>query len=163
MNRIDLLKKNFQRLCEYSWDRNVSGAQRVWLAVYDKEDERKLRLRLGLFEEATHHSGHKWMAIDLTDAFANWMCGVDNATFAESYFESPELLDDAVLVDMKQSVVTSIRGCCACTRSATVIWVGLGTGPRVGCMRCSPSSFRAGFPRKSTLRAPNGCWQRWSR
>ena len=109
MNRIDLLKKNYQRLCEYSWDRNVAGAQRVWLAVYDKEDERKLRLRLGLFEEATHHSGHKWMAIDLTDAFANWMCGPDNASFAESYFESPELLDEAVLADMKQSVVTRIH------------------------------------------------------
>jgi len=109
MNRIDLLKKNYQRLCEFSWDRNVAGAQRVWLAVYDKEDERKLRLRLGLFEEATHHSGHKWMVIDLTDAFANWMCGPDNASFAESYFESPELLDEAVLADMKQSVVSRIR------------------------------------------------------
>src|SRR5437870_4368748 len=73
MNRIDLLKKNYQRLCEYSWDRNVAGAQRLWIAVYDKEDERKLRLRLRLFEEATLHSGHKWMAIDLTDAFANWL------------------------------------------------------------------------------------------
>jgi hypothetical protein len=113
MNRIDLLKKNYQRLCEYSWDRNVAGAQRVWLAVYDKEDERKLRLRLGLFEEATHHSGHKWMAIDLTDAFANWMCGPDNASFAESYFESPELLDEAVLADMKQSVVTRIQAALA--------------------------------------------------
>jgi hypothetical protein len=109
MNRIDLLKKNYQRLCEYSWDRNVAGAQRVWLAVYDKEDERKLRLRLGLFEEATHHTGHKWMPIDLTDAFATWMCGPDNASFAESYFESPELLDEAVLADMKQLVVTRIR------------------------------------------------------
>ena len=100
MNRIDLLKKNYQRLCEHSWDRNVAGAQRVWLAVYDKEDERKLRLRLGLFEEATLHTGHKWMAIDLTDAFANWMCGPDNAGYAESYFESPESLDNAVLADM---------------------------------------------------------------
>ena len=109
MNRIELLKKNYQRLCEYSWDRNVAGAQRVWLAVYDKEDERKLRLRLGLFEEATHHTGHKWMAIDLTDAFANWMCGPDNASFAESYFESPESLDNAVLADMMASVVTRIR------------------------------------------------------
>jgi hypothetical protein len=108
MNRIDLLKKNYQRLCEYSWDHNVAGAQRVWLAVYDKEDERKLRLRLGLFEEATQHSGHKWMAIDLTDAFANWMCGPDNVSFAESYFDSPELLDEAVLADMKQTVVTRI-------------------------------------------------------
>ena len=109
MNRIDLLKKNYQRFCEYSWDRNVSGAQRVWLAVYDREDERKLRLRLGLFEEATHHAGRKWLAIDLTDAFAAWMCGPENASFAESYFESPEHLDEAALADMKLLVVTQIR------------------------------------------------------
>jgi len=109
MNRIDLLKRNFQRLCEYSWDRNVAGAQRVWVAVYDKDDERKLRLRIGLFEEATHHAGHKWKAIDLTDAFANWMCGSGNASFAESYFESPNLLDEAVLSDLKSEVVSQIR------------------------------------------------------
>jgi hypothetical protein len=109
MSRIDLLRKNFQRLCEFSWDRNVAGAQRVWLAVYDKEDERKLRLRLGLFEEATIQSGHKWAAIDFTEAFANWMCGPDNASYAESYFESPELLDDAALAGVKHSVVTQIR------------------------------------------------------
>jgi hypothetical protein len=113
MNRIDLLRRNYQRLCEYSWDRNVSGAQRVWLAVYDKEDERKVRLRLGLFEESTLHAGHKWTAIDLTDTFANWMCGPENANYAESYFESPELLDDAVLVGMKQSVVARIRSALA--------------------------------------------------
>jgi hypothetical protein len=109
MNRIDLLKKNYQRLCEHSWDRNVAGAQRVWLAVYDKEDERKLRLRLGLFEEATHHTGRKWKAVDLTDAFADWMCGPDNGNYAESYFESPESLDNAVMADMMASVVTTIR------------------------------------------------------
>lgn len=109
MNRIDVLKKNYQRLCEYSWDRNVAGAQRVWLAVYEKEDERKLRLRLGLFEEATLHTGHKWVAIDLTDDFANWMCGPENKSFAESYFESPELLDEAALFDMKQVIVSRIR------------------------------------------------------
>jgi Domain of unknown function (DUF1788) len=109
MNRIDLLKKNYQRLCEYSWDRNVAGAQRVWLAVYDKEDERKLRLRLGLFAEATHHAGRKWAAIDLTDAFADWICGPDNVDYTESYFESPDSLDGAVLADMMQAVVTRIR------------------------------------------------------
>ena len=95
MNRIDLLKKNYQRLCEHSWDRNAAGAQRVWLNVYDKEDERKLRLRLGLFQEVTHQTGHKWMAIDLTDAFADWMCGPDNAGYAESYFAFPITASDA--------------------------------------------------------------------
>jgi hypothetical protein len=109
MTRIELLKKNYMRVCGLPWDRNVSGAQRVWVAVYDKEDEQKLRLRLGLFEEATQQTGHHWHALNLTDAFANWMCGPENASYAESYFEAPDLLDDAVLADFKQSVVAQIR------------------------------------------------------
>src|SRR5450432_2682161 len=109
MTRIDLLKKNYQRVCGLPWDRNISGAQRVWMVVYDKEDERKLRLRLGLFEEATLHAGHRWHAIDLTDAFAAWMCSPANVGYAEGYFEAPDLLDDAVLADFKQSVVAQIR------------------------------------------------------
>lgn len=113
MTRIELLKRNYHRLCEYSWDRNVAGAQRVWLAVYDKEDERKLRLRLGLFEEATLHTGHRWTALDLTHAFSEWMCGPDNAAYAESYFESPEHLDDAALADFKQAVVARVRSALA--------------------------------------------------
>jgi hypothetical protein len=116
MSRIDQLRKNYQRLCRLPWDDKLAGPQRVWIAVYDKEDERKLRLRIGLFEEATLQIGHKWTAIDLTDAFANWMCGPDNASFAESYFESPELLDDAVLADFKLSVVLCIRSALAALR-----------------------------------------------
>ena len=46
MSRIDLLRKNYQRICNLPWDRNVAGPQRVWFAVYDKEDERKLRFPL---------------------------------------------------------------------------------------------------------------------
>ena len=113
MNRTELLKKNYQRFCETSWDRNVSGAQRVWLAVYDKEDERKLRTRLGLFEDATRHAGHKWAAIDLTDAFAEWMCGPDNGDYAESYFESPDSLDGAKMGEFIDSVVLSVRSALA--------------------------------------------------
>ena len=109
MNRLDLLKKNYLRLCETSWDRNVSGPQRVWLAVYDKEDERKLRLRLGLFEEATNHSNRKWKSIDLTDAFADWMCGPDNSDYAESYFEATDSLDAHKLAEFMQAVVARIR------------------------------------------------------
>ena len=109
MTKTELLKKNYQRVCSLPWDRNISGAQKVWLAVYDKEDERKLRLRVGLFEEATHQTGHQWHALDLTDAFANWMTSPENASYAPSYFESPELLDEAVLADFKQLVVSQIR------------------------------------------------------
>ena len=79
MSRIDPLRKNYQRVCGLPWDRNVAGPQRVWVAVYDKEDERKLRLRIGMFEEATLATGHRWHRVDLTDAFADWLCRPDNA------------------------------------------------------------------------------------
>ena len=85
MSRIDLLRKNYQRICTLPWDRNIAGPQRVWLAVYDKEDERKLRLRLGLFEEATQQARHLWHLLDLTNAFPEWMCSPENASFAEGY------------------------------------------------------------------------------
>src|SRR5438876_11635232 len=105
MSRIDVLRKNYLRICGLPWDQSLAGPQRVWLAVYDKEDERKLRSRLGLFEEATHQAGHDWNRLDLTDAFANWLCSPENLSFAEGYFESPDLLDDGALADFKQSVV----------------------------------------------------------
>jgi len=108
MSRIDLLKKNYQRICGLPWDRNVAGPQRVWQAVYDKEDERKLRLRLGLFEEVTSQAKHKWCLVDLTNAFAEWFCSSDNASYAEGYFESPDLLDDGVLADFRAFVVSKI-------------------------------------------------------
>ena len=41
MSKIDVLRRNYQRICGLPWDRNVAGPQRVWLAVYDKEDERR--------------------------------------------------------------------------------------------------------------------------
>ncbi len=104
MTRIDLLRKNYQRICGLPWDRNVAGPQRVWLAVYDKEDERKLRLRMGLFEEATHQAGHHWHRIDFTDAFASWLCGPPYADYAESYFESPGRLGAAPLAAFKRAV-----------------------------------------------------------
>jgi len=108
MTRIELLCKNYQRICGLPWDRSVAGPQRVWQAVYDKEDERKLRLRLDQFENATRQTQHGWHCLDLTDAFANWLCSPENASFAQGYFESPELLDDGS--DFKNSVVANING-----------------------------------------------------
>ena len=104
MSRIDQLRKNYQRICGLPWDRNVAGAQRVWLAVYDKEDERKLRLRLGLFKEATEQVGHDWHPVDCTNAFADWLCSPPYSDYAESYFESPTRFGKAPAVDFKKAV-----------------------------------------------------------
>src|SRR5437660_6750779 len=103
MSRSDVPKRNCQRAGGLPWDRNVAGAQRVWLVVYDKEDERRLRLRMGLFAEATQAARHHWHLCDLTDAFADWLAGPSYAPYADSYFEAPELLDDLPLADFKES------------------------------------------------------------
>ena len=104
MSRIETLRRNYQRVCGMPWDRNVAGPQRVWVAVYDKEDERKLRLQIGLFEEATVATWHRWHRCDLTDAFADWLFRPDNVVFSNRYFESPELLDDGPLDEFKEAV-----------------------------------------------------------
>jgi hypothetical protein len=108
MSRIETLRKNYQRICGLPWDRNLAGAQRIWIAVYDKEDERKLRLQIGLFEEATQATRHRWHRCDLTNAFADWLFRPDNAGFAESYFESPELLDDGPLGEFQEAVAQQL-------------------------------------------------------
>jgi Domain of unknown function (DUF1788) len=108
MSRIDTLRRNYQRICGLPWDRNVAGPQRVWVAVYDKEDERKLRLRIGSFEEATLATSHRWHRCDLTDAFADWLHQPKYASFAESYFQSPELLDDGPLAQFQETVARRI-------------------------------------------------------
>ncbi len=109
MSRIDQLRKNYQRLCGLPWDEKLAGSQRVWIAVYDKEDERKLRLRIGLFEEATHQSGHRWQAVDLTNVFPDWLCSPPYSDYASSYFESPTRLGKAPLAAFKQFVAQRIN------------------------------------------------------
>lgn len=110
MSRIDQLRKNYQRICSLPWDRNVAGSQKVWFAVYDKEDERKLRLRIGLFEEATVATGHQWRHCDLTNAFADWLCSPPYSNYAESYFASPARLGVAPLNAFKKTVSDQVIG-----------------------------------------------------
>ena len=46
MGRIEELAESYSRYVSTPWPANMSGAERVLMVVYDKEDERKLRLRL---------------------------------------------------------------------------------------------------------------------
>ncbi|KKL78541.1 hypothetical protein LCGC14_2023830, partial [marine sediment metagenome] len=66
MGRIEQLARNYERFAALPWAQNLAGAQRVWFAVYDKSDERRLRFRLGEFELATKRAKHGWRLADLT-------------------------------------------------------------------------------------------------
>lgn len=93
MGKIEQLCRNYERYVSLPWDRQLSGAERVWFAVYDKMDERRLRRRLEEFEIATQRAGHLWDYVDLTDAFAEWMA---EQKYRDSYFEAPDDLEMAL-------------------------------------------------------------------
>jgi hypothetical protein len=82
MGKLETLLHNYERYVALPWPENLAGPQKVWFAVYDETDERRLRARLGEFELATKRRGHKWAACDLTNAFADWMA---KESYRETY------------------------------------------------------------------------------
>lgn len=90
MGKVEDLARKFERHIGAPWQQTVAGAQRVMLVVYEKEEERKLRARIGEFEQATQRSGHPWRLIDCTTWFAEWMAEND---YRDAYFEDPSLLE----------------------------------------------------------------------
>lgn len=89
MSRIDDLIANFERFVKLPWQTSLAPAQRVWMAVYSPEDERRLRLHLPEFATACAASGHPWAQIDITTAFEQWMAAHD---YRDAYFSNPELI-----------------------------------------------------------------------
>jgi hypothetical protein len=90
VSEIDVLLKAYEDYLRGQWKPNLAGPQKVWFALYDPAQERRLRFRIPELEVATTKSGHSWEHLDLTDAFARWMAQHD---YREEYFQDPEALD----------------------------------------------------------------------
>lgn len=134
MNRIERLIKNYEDFAGLPWQSHLSGAEKVWCAIYDPMDERRLRRHIGEFENATRRAGHAWALCDLTDAFAEWMASHD---YRDEYFASPDdlALSMADFGEYAASVVTrALTG--ADVDERTVVAV-LGAASLFGFMRVS--------------------------
>lgn len=93
MSYIERLISQYHAFVSLPWQDGVAPPQRVWMAVYPPKDERRLRLNLPAFGNATKESGHPWGTVDITDSFEAWMA---NHEYAESFFEDPDLLTTAL-------------------------------------------------------------------
>ena len=93
MSQVEKLIQNYRRFVAMPWQANLAGVEKVWFAVYDPNQERRVRLRLEEFQIATKEAGKKWRLVDLTNSFAEWMAG---HRYREAYFDSPEDLDLAL-------------------------------------------------------------------
>lgn len=93
MSYVDDLLAAYARFVALPWQENLAPPQRVWMAVYPPEHERRLRLHVPAFEAATTEHQHAWALVDITDAFERWMADHE---YREAYFEDPELLETAL-------------------------------------------------------------------
>lgn len=105
MSYVEQLIEVYRRFVALPWLQGVAPPQRVWMAVYPPPYERRIRLNLPEFENATIQAGHRWSCIDVTTSFERWMAGHE---YAQAYFEEPELLETALPVFF-ESLVIEVR------------------------------------------------------
>lgn len=118
MGKIEQLAANYERHLSVPWQRSVSGAQRVMLLIYDKEQERSLRARLGEFEIKTRNTGHEWIQHDCTTLFSRWLAEDE---YRNAYFEYPDDLAMKIEGEFKEHVIQSLREILRSANENTVV------------------------------------------
>lgn len=93
MSYVDDLLVEYRRFVSLPWQDNLAPAQRVWMAIYPPDHERRLRLHVPDFEVATREAAHGWVLVDITSSFERWMAEHE---YRIEYFESPDLLETAL-------------------------------------------------------------------
>lgn len=93
MGEIEGLIRAYDRFVNLPWDQALAGPQKVWFAIYEPGQERRLRQRLTEFEIRTKAAGYSWAFFDLTNSFAEWMAAHE---YREAYFEQPDDMELAL-------------------------------------------------------------------
>jgi hypothetical protein len=110
------------------WPGSLAPGQRVWMAVYPPEQERRLRLHLPAFKEETLKHGHSWAQVDLTHAFEAWTA---EHPYRVEYFKAPELFASA-LPSFFEHLVDSVRAQLAAHDSPDGVVALVGAGSLFG-------------------------------
>ena len=87
MSKVAKLLSTYRQHLTVPWQNGLAAIQRVIFAVYDKTDELRLRANIDEFSLVTEQAGKRWLLIDLTNAFPEWMAAQE---YREAYFECPE-------------------------------------------------------------------------
>jgi hypothetical protein len=125
---VDELIGSYAKFVALPWQQNLAPPQRVWMAIYPPEHERRLRLYLPAFKAATTENNHPWALIDVTNSFEVWMAGHE---YRDAYFEDPELLETA-LPAFFDHLVVEVREQMAAHPEADGVVALLGVGSLFG-------------------------------
>lgn len=126
MTRVDDLVDAYRRAVSLPWDRTVAPAQRVWMLVYDPEDERRVRRNIGSLEQATRSADHGWHEVLLNGRFESWLASHE---YADAYFRQPDLVASALpeFMDRLTEEVRAEVGAPAVGADDVVALIGAGT------------------------------------
>lgn len=128
MSRVDDLIANYERFVQLPWPTSLAAAQRVWMAVYSPQEERRLRLHMPEFETATKKAGYNWALIDISTEFESWMAGHE---YRDAYFASPKLMQPELVGFFDQLVERVGAELTAATAADTIVGL-LGAGSLYG-------------------------------
>lgn len=146
MSEIEELRRAYEDFARLPWEPAVAGEQRVWFAIYEPEQERRLRCRLQDFQNATVASGHGWSHLDLTDSFPAWLAGQD---YHEEYFMQPADLSLAI-DEFRDHLVASLSRALANSSDNDVLAI-TGTGGLFELTRVSALVARVSHAIKGRL------------
>lgn len=136
-SKLNKVLAAYRQHLEVPWQSGLAAIQRVIFAVYDKTDELRLRANVDEFALATQQAEKKWLLIDLTNAFPEWMAAQE---FRDAYFESPEDLEGYPAGDLTGFVadtVTKLKARIATDADSDTVVALLGVGALFGLARVS--------------------------
>lgn len=128
MSRVDDLIAGYRRFVSLPWPSNLAPAQRVWMAVYPPDEERRLRLHLQEFGTATAQAGCEWHQIDFSTSFESWMGAHE---YRDQYFKNPGLMAPE-LVGFLDQLVADVRSQIAAATSPQTVVALVGAGSLYG-------------------------------
>lgn len=136
-SRIARLVDTYREHISVPWAAGLAAIQRVIFAVYDKNDELRLRAHIDEFRLATLEAGHDWLPIDVTNAFPEWMASQE---YREAYFECPEDLtgyQSGETVEFIQSLIKDVKQRIADEATPNSVVALMGVGSLFGLARVS--------------------------
>lgn len=136
-SRVARLVEAYREHINVPWAVGLAAIQRVIFAVYDKNDELRLRANIDEFRLATLEAGHEWLPIDVTNAFPEWMAAQE---YRDAYFECPEDLTGyqaGEIVEFIQSLIDRLKTRIAAETTPNTVVALVGVGSLFGLARVS--------------------------
>lgn len=136
-SKVNKLVAVYRQHLSVPWQPGLAAIQRVIFAVYDKSDELRLRANVEEFALVTQQAGKRWLQIDITNAFPQWMAEQE---YRGAYFECPEDLagyQTGELTEFVASLTAQLKARIAAEADADTVVALLGVGSLFGLARVS--------------------------